>query len=137
MGQIKNIKLHIVTDIKDQNQSKRCRTMRTIEDNPVSNLLEENKLSRKVLEDLIEQVALLRVKKLENSKAPAVISENIVKMESIEPVEIDPSGVFKYILIQCNEDFLVRGFKWAEYHADIFDKVELDIHKKGATCKCV
>ena len=58
-------------------------------------------------------------------------------MASIEPVEIDPSGVFKYVLIKCNDEFLVRGFAWASYHADIYEKVEVELHKKGAKCSCV
>ena len=59
-------------------------------------------------------------------------------MNGVEAVDIDACGVFKYVLIKCNdEDFIVRGFKWAEYHADIFEKVEVDLHKKGIKCQCV
>ena len=58
-------------------------------------------------------------------------------MSDIEPVEIDGGGVFKYVLIKCNDEFIVRGFKWAEYHADIYEKVEVDMHKKGVSCSCV
>ena len=38
----------------------------------------------------------------------------------VEDVKIDPNGRFKYILIHLKhnnqEKFVVRGFKWAEYH---------------------
>ena len=59
----------------------------------------------------------------------------------IPNVDIDADGTFKYILIQITRKsnpeprIIVRGYKWAEYHADILDKVgeELD----GYDCKCL
>ncbi|KOB69620.1 Phosphohistidine phosphatase [Operophtera brumata] len=54
-------------------------------------------------------------------------------LEAIPKVDIDPSGVFKYILIKVHGEMvnneepsvnIVRGFKRCEYHADIFDEVQ-------------
>lgn len=53
-------------------------------------------------------------------------------LECIPKVDIDPSGVFKYILIkvhdpeQQNEDdsiTIVRGYHRCNYHSDIYDEV--------------
>lgn len=44
------------------------------------------------------------------------------KLASIRDADIDPNGVFKYVLIRvhCTEDDsskdIVRGYAWAEYH---------------------
>ncbi len=44
-------------------------------------------------------------------------------LDKIENVKIDSNGRFKYILIKLihnnQEKFIVRGFKWAEYHGMI------------------
>lgn len=43
---------------------------------------------------------------------------------SIPTVDIDPIGIYKYILIRLSkapdERYLVRGYTWASYHDDIF-----------------
>jgi hypothetical protein len=43
---------------------------------------------------------------------------------SIKDVEMDSSGVFKYVLIKISTTtgsrFLVRGHGWASFHDDIF-----------------
>ncbi|KAI7684943.1 14 kDa phosphohistidine phosphatase [Sarcoptes scabiei] len=56
------------------------------------------------------------------------MSERITSLADIEDVEIDDFGRFKYILIKASlndqHKFLVRGFAWASYHADIFDLFE-------------
>lgn len=53
---------------------------------------------------------------------------NLVTMDSLPPVDIDPEGKFKYILIRVqsdtNEKYLVRGYKSESYHADILERVE-------------
>lgn len=55
-----------------------------------------------------------------------------VTLESIPKVDIDPSGVFKYILIKVHgapvnnkepSTIIVRGYKRCDYHADIYDEV--------------
>lgn len=55
-----------------------------------------------------------------------------VSLEAIPKVDIDPSGVFKYILVKVHGEVenneepsvtIVRGYKRCNYHADIFDEV--------------
>ncbi|XP_075041466.1 14 kDa phosphohistidine phosphatase [Mixophyes fleayi] len=66
-------------------------------------------------------------------------------LEQVPAVDIDPSGVFKYVLIRVNikegsDEYkdIVRGYGWAEYHADIYDKVAADIEKTGVyDCECL
>nr|ACI67877.1 14 kDa phosphohistidine phosphatase [Salmo salar] len=66
------------------------------------------------------------------TKAAALIA-------NIPEAEIDPTGVFKYVLIRVHskEDGddssvdIVRGYAWAEYHADIYDKVAEELEKGG------
>ena len=49
----------------------------------------------------------------------------------IAPVDIDASGVFKYVLmrIHCKgeESYIVRGHAWAAFHDDIFQHHKLAI----------
>ncbi|XP_043421142.1 14 kDa phosphohistidine phosphatase isoform X1 [Prionailurus bengalensis] len=69
-------------------------------------------------------------------------------LAQIADVDIDPDGVFKYVLIRVHaappseapagkSKEIVRGYKWAEYHADIYDKVSGDLQKKGYSCECL
>ncbi|XP_034048272.1 14 kDa phosphohistidine phosphatase [Thalassophryne amazonica] len=69
-----------------------------------------------------------------------------VLMANIPPAHIDTSGVFKYVLIRIHsreegddsEVDIVRGYGWAEYHADIFDKVSEELEKGGLLdCECI
>merc|ERR1711881_461142 len=59
---------------------------------------------------------------------------------AVDAVDIDPSGVFKYVLIKLKgeeDKYIVRGYKWGEYHADIFEKVEEDLKRDhGVRCSC-
>ncbi|XP_010350442.1 14 kDa phosphohistidine phosphatase [Saimiri boliviensis] len=66
----------------------------------------------------------------------------------IPDVDIDSDGVFKYVLIRVHSaprsgapaaesKEIVRGYKWAEYHADIYDKVSGDMQKQGCDCECL
>ncbi|XP_072947464.1 14 kDa phosphohistidine phosphatase-like [Epargyreus clarus] len=52
-------------------------------------------------------------------------------------VDIDPSGVFKYILMKVYEKdqatseplkIIVRGYQRCNYHSDIFDEVQAKLH---------
>ena len=58
-------------------------------------------------------------------------------------VDIDGEGTFKYILIQITNEanresrIIVRGYKWADYHANILDQVEKELKTAGYTCKCL
>ena len=50
----------------------------------------------------------------------------------MEPVEIDESGVFKYVLIALyredgGTDWLVRGHAWGEYHDDIYQVCDVTL----------
>ncbi|XP_073496733.1 14 kDa phosphohistidine phosphatase [Phyllobates terribilis] len=66
-------------------------------------------------------------------------------LEQIPVVDIDLDGVFKYVLIRVNvkegsEEYkdIVRGYGWAEYHADIYDKVASEIEKARVyDCECL
>ncbi|XP_067417685.1 14 kDa phosphohistidine phosphatase [Emydura macquarii macquarii] len=62
----------------------------------------------------------------------------------IPAVDIDPDGVFKYVLIRVRPAAgagpardIVRGYAWAEYHADIYDKTAAEIEKQGCECQCL
>ncbi|KAH7723813.1 sex-regulated protein janus-A-like protein [Aphelenchoides avenae] len=62
-------------------------------------------------------------------------------LAAIPNVDIDPQGVFKYILIQVTDEstkdkkLIVRGYGKCEYHADIFDEVQRVVGS-GIRCKC-
>ncbi|XP_069465854.1 14 kDa phosphohistidine phosphatase [Ambystoma mexicanum] len=66
-------------------------------------------------------------------------------LANIADVDIDADGVFKYVLIRVRPargtddegKDIVRGFGWAEYHADIYDKVSGEIEKQGFDCECL
>ena len=66
-------------------------------------------------------------------------------MANILQADIDPSGVFKYVLIRVHskegdesEVDVVRGYAWAEYHADVYEKVSMELEKGGLlACECV
>ncbi|XP_073958131.1 14 kDa phosphohistidine phosphatase-like isoform X2 [Choristoneura fumiferana] len=53
-------------------------------------------------------------------------------LEAVPKVDIDPAGVFKYILIKVHDKELseedsitvVRGYKRCNYHSDIYDEVQ-------------
>ncbi|XP_028318575.1 14 kDa phosphohistidine phosphatase [Gouania willdenowi] len=73
-------------------------------------------------------------------------SRAAASMANIPQALIDPSGVFKYVLIRVHsredgddsEVDIVRGFSWAEFHADIYDKVSEELEKDGLLdCECV
>ncbi|XP_068695019.1 14 kDa phosphohistidine phosphatase-like isoform X2 [Montipora foliosa] len=66
------------------------------------------------------------------------------KLSNIADVEIDPEGRFKYILIKVTGDahgnvfkYIVRGFSWAGYRADIYDGIEEEIRQMGLKSDCV
>ncbi|XP_027055227.1 14 kDa phosphohistidine phosphatase-like [Pocillopora damicornis] len=65
-------------------------------------------------------------------------------LSSVPDVEIDANGLFKYVLIKVidpsNEDTykcIVRGFDWANYHADIYDKIEEEIGEMRMKTECL
>ncbi|KAL2782261.1 14 kDa phosphohistidine phosphatase isoform 3 [Daubentonia madagascariensis] len=69
-------------------------------------------------------------------------------LAQIPDVDIDSDGVFKYVLIRVHSappsgtpaaesKEIVRGYKWAEYHADIYDRVSGEMQKRGYDCECL
>ena len=47
------------------------------------------------------------------------------KLDEVVEVDIDPEGRFKYILVKIrdsgnNTKTIVRGYKWASYHGELF-----------------
>ncbi|XP_072014572.1 14 kDa phosphohistidine phosphatase-like [Amphiura filiformis] len=65
----------------------------------------------------------------------------MASLDSVADVDIDPSGKFKYILIEVEKGgqkkSIVRGYKWAGYHADIYDQVCSELEPKSFNCECV
>ncbi|XP_025929159.1 14 kDa phosphohistidine phosphatase [Apteryx rowi] len=67
----------------------------------------------------------------------------------VADVDIDAGGVFKYVLVRVhaagggaaagngNGKDIVRGYGWAEYHADIYDKTASELEKQGYDCECL
>ncbi|XP_038623868.1 14 kDa phosphohistidine phosphatase [Tachyglossus aculeatus] len=66
----------------------------------------------------------------------------------VPDVDIDCDGVFKYVLIRVREAAaaegerspgkdVVRGYGWADYHADVYDKVSGELRKQGYECECL
>ncbi|KAG6454951.1 14 kDa phosphohistidine phosphatase [Manduca sexta] len=58
-------------------------------------------------------------------------------LDALPKVDIDPSGVFKYILVKVYDKekdnvepsiTIVRGYKRCNYHSDIFDEVQDKLH---------
>ncbi|XP_062446912.1 14 kDa phosphohistidine phosphatase [Rhea pennata] len=67
-------------------------------------------------------------------------------LAAVPDVDIDADGVFKYVLVRvrvrapaaaaAGKD-VVRGYGWAEYHADIYDKTASELEKQGYGCECL
>ena len=74
---------------------------------------------------------------IENDKT----SSDEAYLSAIENVKIDDDGVFKYVLIKCSlnsqSKHIVRGFGWAEYHADIYEDEEQKILPLGVRTQCL
>ncbi|CEF70530.1 14 kDa phosphohistidine phosphatase [Strongyloides ratti] len=66
----------------------------------------------------------------------------MASLSTIKDVDIDPSGVFKYILIEATDKatreskMIVRGYGKCPYHADILDSVK-EKETKDSKFKCV
>ncbi|XP_018412257.1 PREDICTED: 14 kDa phosphohistidine phosphatase isoform X1 [Nanorana parkeri] len=69
----------------------------------------------------------------------------MAELVKVPLVDIDPDGTFKYVLIRVSyreklDDYrdIVRGYGWAEYHADIYDRVASEIEKdRVLDCECL
>ncbi|XP_063972625.1 14 kDa phosphohistidine phosphatase-like [Diachasmimorpha longicaudata] len=59
-------------------------------------------------------------------------------LNQIPDVDIDPNGVFKYILVHIHDDNnkqskpIVRGYARCQWHADIYDEIGNELKKYGA-----
>ncbi|XP_015126832.1 14 kDa phosphohistidine phosphatase [Diachasma alloeum] len=59
-------------------------------------------------------------------------------LDQIPDVDIDPNGVFKYILVHVHDDNnkqskpIVRGYARCQWHADIYDEIGNELKKYGA-----
>ncbi|KAJ8736665.1 hypothetical protein PYW08_007321 [Mythimna loreyi] len=74
--------------------------------------------------------------KLVNRVPNIIVCDCCTKMssalEAVPKVDIDPSGVFKYILLNVYDKsksnvepiVIVRGYKHCNYHSDIYDEVQ-------------
>ncbi|XP_044738163.1 14 kDa phosphohistidine phosphatase-like isoform X2 [Chrysoperla carnea] len=61
---------------------------------------------------------------------------------STADVNIDPSGTFKYILLEAKttdggKKLLVRGYEECPYHSDIYDKTVSELKCKEKNLKCL
>jgi len=62
------------------------------------------------------------------------------RFDEIPIADIDPSGTFKYVLIKVEDKagarskHVVRGYTFAEYHADIYQKAKGEILSDGIEC---
>ncbi|GAU92187.1 hypothetical protein RvY_04300 [Ramazzottius varieornatus] len=65
-----------------------------------------------------------------------------MSIKEVPDVEIDDSGIFKYVLIKATDKDnqsknIVRGNASAEYHANVFEKTEKELKKKGISTECL
>ncbi|XP_048395508.2 si:dkey-51e6.1 [Stegostoma tigrinum] len=64
-------------------------------------------------------------------------------LTAVADVQIDPDGVFKYILVRVSKKGgsehkdIVRGTKTAEFHNNIFEKLAPEMEKLELECKCL
>jgi len=66
------------------------------------------------------------------------------KLGAIPTVKIDEEGVYKYIQIKLTDPaadnaskIIVRGFGFAEYHADILDEEQGGLEALGLKVRCI
>ncbi|XP_044595357.1 14 kDa phosphohistidine phosphatase-like [Cotesia glomerata] len=81
------------------------------------------------------------------NKAPIrSLSKMATALDAIPDVNIDPNGVFKYILVYVHDDNtkqskpIVRGYKKCKFHADIYETIGEEEMKKcgpGLDTECV
>merc|ERR1712110_168333 len=69
-------------------------------------------------------------------------TEVSAKIEAVPTVRIDDEGVYKYIQIKVadqsknREKILIRGFNYADYHADILDREQGGLAALGLSARC-
>merc|ERR1712119_243527 len=116
MGQIKNIKLHIVTDIKFSDLDS-TRQVIMVSVSHVSQLEEENRAMRKTVEELLKQVEGLakRVVKLEGT--PTATAAPTKKAEDEDDDGFDMFGSDEEEEEETEEEKKIREERLAAYHA--------------------
>ncbi|XP_074779671.1 14 kDa phosphohistidine phosphatase isoform X3 [Athene noctua] len=63
-------------------------------------------------------------------------------LSRVPDVEIDGGGVFKYVLVRVRAGGgpgkdVVRGHGWAEYHADLYERMVQELEQQGLGCECL
>uniref|UniRef100_A0A7M4FXW5 14 kDa phosphohistidine phosphatase n=1 Tax=Crocodylus porosus TaxID=8502 RepID=A0A7M4FXW5_CROPO len=63
-------------------------------------------------------------------------------LSAVPDVDIDADGVFKYVLLRVRPPSgapkdVVRGYGWAEYHADIYEQAAAELEPRGFQCECL
>ncbi|XP_067846632.1 si:dkey-51e6.1 [Heptranchias perlo] len=87
--------------------------------------------------------ALWRIARPAARRVAAPQRRDMAGLTSVADVEIDPDGVFKYILVRLSRKGgseykdIVRGTKSAEYHNHIFEKLNPEMEKLELECKCL
>lgn len=77
------------------------------------------------------------------SWAAAEPKATVSSLDSVNDVEIDEEGVFKYVLISVSDKetgktkHVVRGHAWAAYHDDVFQAAKSDIRGLSANLHAV
>jgi len=65
------------------------------------------------------------------------------KIDAVPTVKIDDEGVYKYIQIKISDEtknrqkIIIRGFGYADYHADILDEEQKGLAALGLSAKCI
>lgn len=65
------------------------------------------------------------------------------KLDAVPTVKIDDEGVYKYIQIKIADEnkncqkIIIRGFSYADYHADILDEEQKGLSALGLSAKCI
>jgi len=66
------------------------------------------------------------------------------KLDAVPKVRIDEEGVYKYIQIKLTDPtadnaskIVIRGFSFADYHADILDQEQPGLEALGLSVRCI
>ncbi|XP_071450447.1 14 kDa phosphohistidine phosphatase-like [Hetaerina americana] len=87
-----------------------------------------------------------RVFKAKSITLVRAMAGGCTKLASVPDVELDSEGKFKYVLINVHSPGkdgkeeskkIVRGFKWAPYHSDIYDDTTAKLAQLGLDTECL
>nr|CAH0105407.1 unnamed protein product [Daphnia galeata] len=95
------------------------------------------------IRDIARIFSTARIQNLQLFKSMATLP---AKLDAIPAVDID-SGRFKYVLIRVDmqdaetkqeyNKVIVRGYNWAAFHADIYDKCQEELEAAGFDTECL